>query len=54
MNKKLSKYSQTLYNISDKNNNINIIQNELNTILHLYKKVPSFRFIIITKRLSSE
>ena len=54
MNKKLSKYSQTLYNISDKNNNINIIQNELNTILHLYKKVPSFRFIIITKRLSSD
>ena len=52
MNKKLSKYSQTLYNISDKNNDINIIQNELNTILHLYKKVPSFRFIIITKRVS--
>ena len=54
MNKKLSKYSQTLYNISDKNNNINMIQNELNTIVHLYKKVPSFRFIIITKRVISD
>ena len=54
MNKKLSKYSQTLYNISDKNNNINIIQNELNAIVYLYKKVPSFRFIIITKRVTSD
>ena len=54
MNKKISKYSQTLYNISDKKNNINIIQNELNTIVHLYKKAPSFRFIVITKRVSSD
>ena len=54
MNKKLSKYSQTLYNISAENNNINMIQNELNTIVHLYKKVPSFRFIIITKRVTSD
>ena len=31
-----------------------MIQNELNTIVHLYKKVPSFRFIIITKRVTSD
>ena len=51
MNKKLNKYSQSLYNVSDKTNNINIIQKELNTLVYLYKKVPSFRFIIITKRV---
>ena len=50
MNKNLNKYAQALYNSSK--NNITDINNELNIIYKLYKQVPTFRFVIVTKSLA--
>ena len=53
MNKNLRKYAQALYNVSTKNQNSANMGNELNTIYEMYKKVPTFRFVITTKSLTS-
>ena len=53
MNKKLSIYAKALYDVSAKQQNISKIQSELNAIYNLYKKVPTFKFVIITKSLTS-
>ena len=54
MNKNLRKYSQALYNVSAKNKNILNIKDELNVIMQMYKKIATFRFVIITKSITSE
>ena len=54
MNKNLRKYSKALYNVSAKNKNILNIKDELNVIMQMYKKVATFRFVIITKSITSE
>tara|TARA_B110000014_G_C19995430_1_gene515711 strand:- start:91 stop:621 length:531 start_codon:yes stop_codon:yes gene_type:complete len=53
MNKNLSNYAKALYEVSVKKKNVAKIQNELNAIHNLYKKVPTFKFVIITKSLTS-
>ena len=54
MNKNLRKYSQALYNVSTKDQSSASIKDELNSIMKMYKKIAAFRFVIITKSMTSE
>ena len=48
------KYAKTLFDLSKKSNNINLIHSEMKTIEYLYDKVPAFRLFFITKRIDSD
>lgn len=54
MNKNLSKYSNALFKISKSNSDLSEINNELKSILLMYKKIASFRFVLCTKTLTSK
>mgnify|MGYP001158470129 FL=1 len=48
------KYAKTLFNLSKKSNCVSLIQNHLKLVSYLYNKVPAFRLVFITRRISSE
>ena len=49
-----TRYAKTLFDVSFKSNCVSAIQSELQSIAYLYTKTPSFRMVLITKRLSSQ
>ena len=51
---KISTYSNTLFNIANKNNLLDQIELELGKIKHLYKTEPNFRLLFESKRINNE
>lgn len=47
-------YAKTLFDLCKKSNHISIIQKQLQSVSYLYNKVPAFRLVLITKRISSK
>ena len=48
-----TRYAKTLFDVSSKSNCIDKIHKELQSIVHLYSKTPTFRLVLITKRLGN-
>jgi len=48
------KYAKTFFDICKKTDKVSVIHNQLKSIEYLYNKVPAFRLVLITKRLTSE
>ena len=46
-------YAKILFDLCSKANCISSIQKELNSIIYLFNKIPSFRLVLITKRLNA-
>ena len=49
-----TRYAKTLFDVSLKSNCVSTVHSELQSIAYLYTKTPSFRMVLITKRLSSQ
>ena len=47
-------YAKTLFDLCKKNNCVNVIQEQLQAITYLYNKVPTFRLVLITKRIDNK
>ena len=48
-----SKYADTLYNACKDSSLLNTINKELKHVEYLFKKVPAFRLVLITKRIEN-
>lgn len=48
------KYAKTLFDLSQKSDNINLIHSELKAVVSLYNKVPALRLVFITKRIDAD
>ena len=48
------KYAKTLLDFSKKSNSLTLIQNQFKSIYYLYNKVPAFKLVFITKRITPE
>ena len=48
------KYAKTLLDLSKKSNSLTLIQNQFKSIYYFYNKVPAFKLVFITKRITPE
>ena len=54
MSKQINKYVYSLYNVSKQNQCIGKHKNQLQLIDCLYKKIPIFRLVLISKRINND
>ena len=54
MMKDNKQYAKTLFEICEKADCINMIQNQLYSVSYLFNKVPVFRLVLITKRIDNQ